>query len=551
MFKCLQEWIAASGAVNCPCCSEDGPLVSSHVRRAPDCSRDIKAGDYEGHDCVPSLTPEEEKQAKIRGIVSGGEASALIQKEVLILSEEERRSLLDKAGISSSIELGAAQLKSSGICLAGEERMRHISSQIVGDNLKGEIAPFSFPIPSGGEEIKGAPLVYIPQLVDKVVQLLEGNERTGRLTWHEGFIPANEIWLKIGGDKGGGTFKMTFQILFVAGDSITNLHVAPDRFKDQVEHLHGMKWRQYTVKVFICGLRVPVKDVWLVRSQCDQMATPLIVRGHAKERSLEDTCADHQCYVSSGSVKKDAQMFFNCISEPIFDIPVSQVCPPGLHIMLGIFTKMFHLLEALCCQLDLELTSQTTPPVFPSTARCCKGFHCSKQTLKLPSMHMKCCSRWQHMCGLSPRKEKQKKEISEGTCTKHPDSVHIYIREMAQEKLPHRSGENFIDATQAHALDLAVQEFMAFFRDTYPEATVPIKMHLLEDHTSQWANSNHVGFGLLGEQGAESIHAKFNQLGLVFAPIKDRVQNLKCIVKEHLLSIEPQLVLPPLLRLRE
>eukprot|EP00731_Ephydatia_muelleri_P011996 Em0006g890a len=392
MFKCLQEWIAASGAVNCPCCSEDGPLVSSHVRRAPDCSRDIKAGDYEGHDCVPSLTPEEEKQAKIRGIVSGGEASALIQKEVLILSEEERRSLLDKAGISSSIELGAAQLKSSGICLAGEERMRHISSQIVGDNLKGEIAPFSFPIPSGGEEIKGAPLVYIPQLVDKVVQLLEGNERTGRLTWHEGFIPANEIWLKIGGDKGGGTFKMTFQILFVAGDSITNLHVAPDRFKDQVEHLHGMKWRQYTVKVFICGLRVPVKDVWLVRSQCDQMATPLIVRGHAKERSLEDTCADHQCYVSSGSVKKDAQMFFNCISEPIFDIPVSQVCPPGLHIMLGIFTKMFHLLEALCCQLDLELTSQTTPPVFPSTARCCKGFHCSKQTLKLPSMHMKCCS---------------------------------------------------------------------------------------------------------------------------------------------------------------
>ena len=37
-----------------------------------------------------------------------------------------------------------------------------------------------------------------------------------------------------------------------------------------------------------------------------------------------------------------------------------QVCPPGLHIMLGIFTKMFHLLEALCCQLDLELARQTT-----------------------------------------------------------------------------------------------------------------------------------------------------------------------------------------------
>ena len=53
----------------------------------------------------------------------------------------------------------------------------HTSSKIVGDNLKGEIAVFSFTISSGGEEIKGAPLVFIPHLVDKVVQLLDGNER--------------------------------------------------------------------------------------------------------------------------------------------------------------------------------------------------------------------------------------------------------------------------------------------------------------------------------------------------------------------------------------
>ena len=55
--------------------------------------------------------------------------------------------------------------------------LRHISTQIVGDNLKGEVAPFSIPLPSGGGEIRGAPLVYIPHLVDKVAQLLDGNER--------------------------------------------------------------------------------------------------------------------------------------------------------------------------------------------------------------------------------------------------------------------------------------------------------------------------------------------------------------------------------------
>ena len=30
------------------------------------------------------------------------------------------------------------------------------------------------------------------------------------LTWHDGTIPDNEIWLKLGGDKGGGYFKMNF-----------------------------------------------------------------------------------------------------------------------------------------------------------------------------------------------------------------------------------------------------------------------------------------------------------------------------------------------------
>jgi hypothetical protein len=38
-------------------------LLSDVLVHCRDCSRDIKAGDYEGHECVPTLTPEEEKQA--------------------------------------------------------------------------------------------------------------------------------------------------------------------------------------------------------------------------------------------------------------------------------------------------------------------------------------------------------------------------------------------------------------------------------------------------------------------------------------------------------
>ena len=57
--------------------------------------------------------------------------------------------------------------------------MHHASRKAVGENLKGELAPFSLmnSLPSGGEEFQGAPLVFIPDLILKVVELLEENDQ--------------------------------------------------------------------------------------------------------------------------------------------------------------------------------------------------------------------------------------------------------------------------------------------------------------------------------------------------------------------------------------
>ena len=79
------------------------------------------------------------------------------------------------------------------------------------------------------------------------------------LTWHEGAIPPQEIWIKLGGDKGHGSFKLTMQLMNVtnpnslrnttvvaiyrAGDSRHNLHTALDQYKEQIEEMEGMKWR--------------------------------------------------------------------------------------------------------------------------------------------------------------------------------------------------------------------------------------------------------------------------------------------------------------------
>ena len=83
--------------------------------------------------------------------------------------------------------------------------------------------------------------------------------RVHRLTWHGGVIPEDEIWVKLGGDKGGGSFKMSFQICNVlhpnspnntcvfcayeAPDNPSNLRIALERYCDQVNSLESKTWR--------------------------------------------------------------------------------------------------------------------------------------------------------------------------------------------------------------------------------------------------------------------------------------------------------------------
>ena len=53
---------------------------------------------------------------------------------------------------------------------------------------------------------------------------------------------------------------------------------------------------------------------------------------------------------------------------------------------------------------------------------------------------------------------------------------------------------------------------MAFYRAQFPWATVIPKLHVMEDHVIPWLRRFHVGAGLMGEQGAESIHARVMKL---------------------------------------
>ncbi len=72
-------------------------------------------------------------------------------------------------------------------------------------------------------------------------------------------IPNDEVWIKIGGDKGGSSLKMSFQVVnvdkpnsvtnscvfavFEASDSVLNLHIALDKYSSSISELQKSKWK--------------------------------------------------------------------------------------------------------------------------------------------------------------------------------------------------------------------------------------------------------------------------------------------------------------------
>ena len=65
-------------------------------------------------------------------------------------------------------------------------------------------------------------------------------------------------------------------------------------------------------------------------------------------------------------------------------------------------------------------------------------------------------------------------------------------------------------------------------------------MHMFDEHLVPWLRRWKVGFGLLWEQGDESIHAYFNSLKRTYCGIPDKLRCLKQTMTEHHLHITPK-----------
>ena len=75
------------------------------------------------------------------------------------------------------------------------------------------------------------------------------------------------MWIKVGGDKGGGSFKMSFQIcnistpnapentfvfaIYEGHDSATNLRICLDQYKEQITDMSRSTWR-WDTSALVC-----------------------------------------------------------------------------------------------------------------------------------------------------------------------------------------------------------------------------------------------------------------------------------------------------------
>ena len=98
---------------------------------------------------------------------------------------------------------------------------------------------------------------------------------------------------------------------------------------------------------------------------------------------------------------------------------------------------------------------------------------------------------------------------------------------------------NILSTLQLLSTETDIEEFVCFFRTTFPDASFPPKLHMLEEHVIPFMRKWHFPLGFFGEQGGESVHHEFVQLASTFSHVKPATSRLKKMMEEHHLVVHP------------
>ena len=107
-------------------------------------------------------------------------------------------------------------------------------------------------------------MVMLTDISEKITELLESQK--DKLTWHDGAIPENEVWVKVGGDHGQGRLKFNLAIvntknlismdnnvlIGMAGvkDPIEKMEIIFDSIRKELAHVEKPVWDGKQIKLF-------------------------------------------------------------------------------------------------------------------------------------------------------------------------------------------------------------------------------------------------------------------------------------------------------------
>eukprot|EP00117_Sycon_ciliatum_P046983 scpid49621/ scgid33600/ len=225
---------------------------------------------------------------RAREAVCGGKEGSFAQQvhETHTLPSAERDSLLKSAGVfpPSSTESGVGLAIKADLNLpwAGLRKLQRwlklfrvpIESEgsmrkRLDEDLPFDILAEELPLQARSGEVVMSPVVRFDSLVRVVLHYLDMYESVGQLTWRDGAIPDDEVWVKVGGDHGGKSFKMMFQIanldhpnslhntipflVFTGKDLNSNLETTFNLFENQFQELGATVWKDKKTRLVLFG----------------------------------------------------------------------------------------------------------------------------------------------------------------------------------------------------------------------------------------------------------------------------------------------------------
>ena len=396
-------------------------------------------------------------------------------------------------------------------------------------------------------------------------------------------------------------------------DTYTNLNKCMSILRPQLDELSSSEWNGKKIELFVfgdydflaklyglSGAQGTFPCLWCLQPKSSMMT---IQKSPFEARSLASLRKDHERFMMHGhGLKKNVSDYNNSLFPPIINVEPTSVCPPYLHILLGIVLKHHRMLEEATDAIDSELRNRELQdvrdklfyaksdvewskddPIFSEEDK--ENYRKIRKDLKVRFQILKyekqqarsgpICSELDGILNkahITPQAYHSRSFIG--------NHCHKYITENVYKQLTTfifrktvelTDDQKIIDQAQvvktkfnaineayheihtsiSHARPIAqdtipkiqtsISKYMALYRKNFSKKITP-KQHFLENHCVPWIQRYGFGMGFHGEQGGELIHASVAKLERRALGIRNDAAQLHNILKNQHLQTTPALL---------